>query len=367
MHILNEGLNNVEDNFIVLTNTYLSKGSAGQGSWAIIPWIGLFDKDISTSAEKGFYIVYLFSADLKRVYLSLNQGWSFYSKTYGRVQGLTNIHDVALYWQKNLANRTERMSKEKIDLNASKFKGTNLPEGYERANILNIKYDTDHLPSNKVLVTDLLDMKIVLKELKAKMFSYEDFEHSIDYILSNPSFSLAEKPVDYNVELIDTKKKKIKQSAGPKEVLDNGSTHKHANKINYELKEKTNSRIGFWGETLILEYEKQKLIAANREDLADKVEQVSETQGDGLGYDIKSYDITGRSLYIEVKTTVSSINTPFYITESELGASRLHGGKYVLARVYNLHGDCRFYKITGDLSKQLKLHPESYKAFPLSK
>jgi len=365
VRVLNKGLNSVENNFLFLTSPYLSKGSAGQGGWAIIPWIGLFDKDISTSAEKGFYIVYLFSADLKRVYLSLNQGWSFYSKVYGRTQGLTNIHDVAVYWRENLINRTERMSIKKIELNASKFK-TNLPEGYERGNILSIVYDTDDLPSNEVFITDLLDMKIILKELKTKMISYKDFEHSIDYILSKRGFSIAEESADYNIKPIDTRKK-IKQSAGPQEAQEIVLSHRHVNKVNYELKERNSSKVGFLGETLILEYERQRLIAANRKDLADTVEQVSETQGDGLGYDIKSYDITGKSLYIEVKTTVNNINTPFYISKNELDASHLYQDKYILARVYNLRGDYQFYKITGDLSKKLQLYPQSYRAFPLNK
>lgn len=55
-----------------------TKGSAGQGNWATVPWIGIFDTDLSTSATKGFDIVYLFSPDMSSVYLSLNQGWTFF-------------------------------------------------------------------------------------------------------------------------------------------------------------------------------------------------------------------------------------------------------------------------------------------------
>lgn len=80
----NNGLNGIDNDSIFLTGMYISRGSAGQGVWAAVPWIGLFDKDIVQSAKKGFYIVYLFSADLTEAYLSLNQGWSFYHEKMGQ-------------------------------------------------------------------------------------------------------------------------------------------------------------------------------------------------------------------------------------------------------------------------------------------
>ncbi len=53
---------------------FLVHGSPGVGNWAEIPWIAVFDPAITDSATRGYYVVYLFSADLQRVYLSLNQG-----------------------------------------------------------------------------------------------------------------------------------------------------------------------------------------------------------------------------------------------------------------------------------------------------
>ena len=50
------------------------KGSAGNGNWVGGPWIAAFHPAITTTAQRGFYPVYLFSSSLDRVYLSLNQG-----------------------------------------------------------------------------------------------------------------------------------------------------------------------------------------------------------------------------------------------------------------------------------------------------
>ena len=53
---------------------YKVKGSVGAGRWTDVPWIAVFDKRITKSAQKGIYIVYLLNKDTKELYLTLNQG-----------------------------------------------------------------------------------------------------------------------------------------------------------------------------------------------------------------------------------------------------------------------------------------------------
>ena len=53
---------------------YKVKGSVGAGRWTDVPWIAVFDKRITTSAQRGVYIVYLLNKDTKELYLTLNQG-----------------------------------------------------------------------------------------------------------------------------------------------------------------------------------------------------------------------------------------------------------------------------------------------------
>lgn len=55
--------------------------------------------------------------------------------------------------------------------------------------------------------------------------------------------------------------------------------------------------------------ENKKLQRLNLKKVA---EHVAITQGDGLGYDIKSYDENGNEIYIEVKTTTQNFGTSFY-------------------------------------------------------
>ena len=58
----------------ITSDKFVVTGSPGQGNWASVPWIGIFNKLITTSATKGVYIVYLFTSDCESVYLTLNQG-----------------------------------------------------------------------------------------------------------------------------------------------------------------------------------------------------------------------------------------------------------------------------------------------------
>lgn len=64
---------------------YKVYGSVGQINFhhARIPWVGIFRREITTSAEHGYYIVLLFREDMNGCYLSLNQGYTQFKNAYG--------------------------------------------------------------------------------------------------------------------------------------------------------------------------------------------------------------------------------------------------------------------------------------------
>ena len=55
--------------------------SVGQFRWAAIPWVRIYDKDISPETGSGVYIVYLFAESGQSVFVTLNQGVSKSSST----------------------------------------------------------------------------------------------------------------------------------------------------------------------------------------------------------------------------------------------------------------------------------------------
>lgn len=133
--------------------------------------------------------------------------------------------------------------------------------------------------------------------------------------------------------------------------------------INYIQNDIENKRIGDLGELWVIDRERKKLISAKKLELAEKVEHVAKSSGDGLGYDILSYDKDGNKLFIEVKTTKGDLYSTFYITRNELEKSKMEGDFYRLYRVYNFdeendNAECEIIK--GDLSDLCKF-PMTFK------
>lgn len=138
---------------------------------------------------------------------------------------------------------------------------------------------------------------------------------------------------------------------------------RRARRFDYASKDALNRKLGRAGEEFILSRERWYLILAGRADLASRIEHVSETQGDGLGYDITSFDAaTGDPVYIEVKTTNCDRDFPFYLSQGELDASIELGGSYRLYRVFNFSTSPQFYRVEGDLSQGLCLRAGTYEA-----
>ena len=122
-------------------------------------------------------------------------------------------------------------------------------------------------------------------------------------------------------------------------VHENGSSPV---KINFDELNREKKYLGDIGELIVLNQERQRLTAAGKENLAKKVKHVSIELGDGLGYDIESYNEDGTPLYIEVKTT--RYNTPFYffMSKNEIEVSKEKQEskkKYIVRRIYNLNTD----------------------------
>jgi hypothetical protein len=65
--------------------------------------------------------------------------------------------------------------------------------------------------------------------------------------------------------------------------------------INYLEREAHNRRLGLLGEEFVVSYEQARLLRAGKDRLSEKVEHVSRTRGDGLGFDVLSFDDTGRN------------------------------------------------------------------------
>lgn len=130
----------------------------------------------------------------------------------------------------------------------------------------------------------------------------------------------------------------------------------------YGALDEENRRRGAQGEELVADYERSWLRQHSRPDLARRVRWTAREDGDGLGFDVLSYDLKGHEHYIEVKTTRLGAETPFYITSAELDFAQAHPGRYALYRVYDVLRQPRFFALEGDISNALDLTAATYRA-----
>lgn len=123
-----------------------------------------------------------------------------------------------------------------------------------------------------------------------------------------------------------------------------------------------NRKLGRDGEELVFQFERDKLRSLDRSDLAKKIRWISEEDGDGAGYDILSFDERGKERFLEVKTTVGSDVTPFYITRNELSLSSERPEAFRLCRVFDFSMRPRMFELAPPLENFVHLSPLSYEA-----
>lgn len=134
------------------SDKYQYKGSAGKGNWARGPWIAVFNPIITTSAQKGFYPVYLFREDMAGVYLSLNQAMTEQKALY-KSDAKTVLRAKASNFRAILGTATGRFTDAEINL--APDSQANATAFYEAGNILARYYPKDAIPTDAILKDDL--------------------------------------------------------------------------------------------------------------------------------------------------------------------------------------------------------------------
>jgi 5-methylcytosine-specific restriction protein A len=133
----------------------LVKGGCGVGGgWAAVPWIGIFDPVVTSGAQHGHYLVYLFSADMQRVYLSLNQGTTEVETELGaNERALNELRSRAAIMRERAPEFRATFSADPIGLESDRF----LPRGYEAGHAFGVAYTIDRLPPEEKLHADLIE------------------------------------------------------------------------------------------------------------------------------------------------------------------------------------------------------------------
>ena len=349
-----------------------AKGSMGQGNKTDYPWVSILNRNITTSTKFGLYIVYLFKKDMSGFYLALSQGITYFTDTFGRKK-----YDAARKVVKYFQDRTDDayFSKELIKLVGTR-KGT-LGYGYEQATVLSKYYESGNFTEEE-LIDDYKHMLAIYDEIYQNMDT-DSYNEIIDRIITftktqKEHLVLAEdaiedirealtpidgQPYDFSKQLKQVQPY-VDKSTKYKEI-----TNPLIKKTDYIKKAKSDAEIGYLGELLVLEHEKQRLSNnAFLSEYADKIEHVS-VKSDGYGYDIVSYDLFGleiKKIFIEVKTTKNKVDIEFPVSKGEVDRSKQLKKQYFVYRVYDVLKEPKFYRVAGSIEDHFNLDPVTYLA-----
>lgn len=183
---LSENLERFKSRYEIAIEDLWVQGKDGDGNKAEIPWVRLASKELSPSATKGWYVVFLFSATGSNCYLSLGHA----STTY---DGDSTERRYQRALAPEVAEGLMRWGREKLHLNEIKnprlkfsrnleAKG-NLAEAYDRTSLCGFEYPKESIPSDEQILSDvefllgLLSQIYMLQETDATIPGSDSPEH----------------------------------------------------------------------------------------------------------------------------------------------------------------------------------------------
>ena len=134
---------------------YVVEGSVGKGNWARVPRLAVFDRLITNTARRGFYIVYLVCEDCSGVYLSINQGVTTVQEAYG-TEAKHALRIRACDFLAQLGSIDKAFSTEPLNLKVTS--STDLGAFYQAGTVCSKFYPAGSLPDDEVLRRDLLQI-----------------------------------------------------------------------------------------------------------------------------------------------------------------------------------------------------------------
>lgn len=132
-------------------------------------------------------------------------------------------------------------------------------------------------------------------------------------------------------------------------------------KLDYAARDEANRKLGRAGEQWVIEFEQQRLAESGCPELFQRLDWVSESLGDGAGFDILSFEDDARHRFIEVKTTNGGLGSSFLVSHNELEFSREVCEQFHLYRVFQFREGPRLFILNGNLDRHVHLKPTDYR------
>lgn len=283
------------------------EGSTGRGNITSSPWVATFDRRITTSATRGFYQVYLFSTDLRRLYLSIGMGTTQFTDYYGYNKAALDKIEAAASTLSSIHTKKFPSSWQLGRRDISAQSNQRLHRAYERSVIASVDYDLADLPTEETLVSDYLDIIRVYQEIVESPLTPEISE-LLEESIEKPEANELEPTVS---TFVPRPKKKSKGGKG-------GGGSRHS---------KESKKVGDAGEKAVVVYEQKKLRSCDLENFVEKIVWEAD-EGNTPGWDISSFDESGEPICIEVKSSKGATISSVDVTDNEWKAAQAEGERY---------------------------------------
>ncbi len=277
------------------SHKYKFVGSDGQGNILRTPWFATLNLEVTDSATKGYYLVYLMSADLKTLVLTIGFGAYQFEKQYGRGKRFFDALETAVVNMKvnsaHLVSKSLLETKTRTNIGPVSLdkSGDFHLRAYEKCSIYGLSYDINKLPSETELKRDYQEY-VNLYDSMSDSLLLADVD---SYVYE----AIDEQEIKSEVQLTGFEPRVFKKRKSGSSTNGNSGSRRYSKK---------SDKVGKLGEEIVFEFEKKKLINENRRDLADRVNWHREDAGSRTpGWDITSYNKNGQEIYIEVKASES--------------------------------------------------------------
>lgn len=142
----------------------------------------------------------------------------------------------------------------------------------------------------------------------------EFFQEAATSPVLNP---VARRPIAVPVEELQEEPPEV-MSPGIDASYDPGASLRFK-QVDFIRRDAENRVLGRLGEEWVIEFEQRRLHdQVRRPDLARRVEWSAQEHGDGLGYDVRSFNADESPRLVEVKTTGLGKHFPFIVTSNEV-------------------------------------------------
>jgi 5-methylcytosine-specific restriction protein B len=177
----------------------LVEGKDGTGLKTRVAWIRVYSRKESPKATIGWYLAYLFAADGKTVFLSLNQGTTEYRDGSPHARPPAEIAARSHGARELLKNDIHRI--EGLASIALKDSPDAPGKGYENGNVTALRYERTNLPDDAALFEDLDAMLGLLSTLYAQQPSnrWDEFVGWAKKFREEDDFDAEER--DYKIEV----------------------------------------------------------------------------------------------------------------------------------------------------------------------